>query len=183
MNSQFNYTIKAHPTKYRDVLFRSRLEARYAAFFDLMRFDEEGFLNNLHDHVTFHGCYRGFDWEYEPIDLEGWSPDFRVSIPWWPRVDGVSDMVDLLIEVKPYSSIEEFKGHPCLRYPNGVSSDGKRIPAMASAAFGITPHVSFWISTLPGWKSEFCLGCFFQKHEIDRMWKLAGNKTQWHPNR
>ena len=46
--------IKAHPTKYKDVTFRSRLEATWAAFFDLA----------------------GIKWQYEPIDLEGWVPDF-----------------------------------------------------------------------------------------------------------
>lgn len=42
------------PTMYEDVLFRSRLEARWAAFFDKL----------------------GWKWEYEPFDLAGWIPDF-----------------------------------------------------------------------------------------------------------
>lgn len=44
------------PTKYRGRRYRSRLEARWAAFFDLL------------------------DWryEYEPVDLEGWIPDFAI---------------------------------------------------------------------------------------------------------
>lgn len=46
--------IKAHPTLYAGVTFRSRLEATWAAFFDLS----------------------GIRWDYEPIDLEGWVPDF-----------------------------------------------------------------------------------------------------------
>lgn len=45
---------KARPTTYAGVNFRSRLEARWAAFFDLA----------------------GWRWEYEPVDLVGWSPDF-----------------------------------------------------------------------------------------------------------
>lgn len=48
------YTIKAIPTKYAGVKFRSRTEARWAAFFDLV----------------------GLKWDYEPFDLEGWAPDF-----------------------------------------------------------------------------------------------------------
>lgn len=44
----------AIPTRYAGVQFRSRLEARWAAFFDLME----------------------FDWQYEPIDLDGYIPDF-----------------------------------------------------------------------------------------------------------
>ncbi|MBB2819015.1 UNVERIFIED_ORG: hypothetical protein GGD59_002260 [Rhizobium esperanzae] len=54
------YTIKAIPTLYNNVQFRSRLEARWAAFFDLA----------------------GIEWDYEPFDLDGWAPDFmlRTSI-------------------------------------------------------------------------------------------------------
>lgn len=52
--TEFVYTIKSHPTSYKGVNFRSRLEATWAAFFDL--------------------C--GWEWEYEPIDLPGWTPDF-----------------------------------------------------------------------------------------------------------
>lgn len=41
-------------TTYKSIRFRSRAEARWAAFFDL--------------------C--GWDWSYEPIDLAGYIPDF-----------------------------------------------------------------------------------------------------------
>lgn len=46
--------IAAIPTKYKHVQFRSRLEARWAAFFDLA----------------------GWEWHYEPVDMNGWIPDF-----------------------------------------------------------------------------------------------------------
>jgi hypothetical protein len=49
-------TIHAIPTKYASTQFRSRLEARWAAFFDLV----------------------GWRWEYEPFDLAGWIPDFAL---------------------------------------------------------------------------------------------------------
>lgn len=47
----------AKPTLYRDTMFRSRLEARWAAFFDLA----------------------GWRWDYEPCDFDGWTPDFRLN--------------------------------------------------------------------------------------------------------
>lgn len=53
----FNYTKPAHETKYAGCLFRSRLEATWAAFFDL--------------------C--GMTWVYEPFDIPGWSPDFLLG--------------------------------------------------------------------------------------------------------
>jgi hypothetical protein len=60
----------AIPTVYRDVRFRSRLEATWAAFFDQVR----------------------WPWKYEPIDLNGYIPDF--ILPW----DGLDPV---LVEVKP----------------------------------------------------------------------------------
>ena len=45
------------PTKYNGINFRSRLEARWAAFFDQLK----------------------WEWEYEPIDLNGWIPDFTTN--------------------------------------------------------------------------------------------------------
>ena len=68
----------AIPTTYNGVRFRSRLEAKWAATFDRM----------------------GWLWEYEPIDLNGWIPDFLVqhpkfnSRPW-------------LVEVKPINTDQD----------------------------------------------------------------------------
>lgn len=50
------YTIPAIPTRYNGVNFRSRLEAKWAAFFDLL----------------------GWRWDYEPVDFPGWIPDFVI---------------------------------------------------------------------------------------------------------
>jgi hypothetical protein len=51
------YTIAAIPTLYRGRMYRSRLEARWAAFFDRL----------------------GWAHEYEPFDLGPWSPDFLLT--------------------------------------------------------------------------------------------------------
>jgi hypothetical protein len=53
------YRVAALPTIYRGRQYRSRLEAKWAAFFDLL----------------------GWDHEYEPFDLGSWSPDFLLSSP------------------------------------------------------------------------------------------------------
>lgn len=105
------------------LLFRSRLEARWAAFFDLA----------------------GWKWEYEPIDLNGWTPDFRITFPC--SHSECSGNHTLLVEVKPYYTIEEFANHPCMTYPYGLheaSGITKHVPADASAAFGIDPSVTYW---------------------------------------
>jgi hypothetical protein len=49
--------MKAIPTIYNGQLFRSRLEAKWACFFDMV----------------------GWQWEYEPMDLDGWIPDFLIN--------------------------------------------------------------------------------------------------------
>ena len=61
--------IRAKPTTYKGVRFRSRLEAKWACFFDLA----------------------GWRWEYEPIDTEGWVPDFVLQ----------GDAGNTWVEVKP----------------------------------------------------------------------------------
>lgn len=53
---------KAIVTAYRGYQFRSRLEAKWAVFFDL--------------------C--GWKWSYEPFDLNGWIPDFAIGE--WPTL-------------------------------------------------------------------------------------------------
>lgn len=68
------YTIRAVETWYRGHLFRSRLEATWAAFFDL--------------------C--GWDWEYEPFELDGWLPDFVLL-----------GETRVLVEVKPVFDFPE----------------------------------------------------------------------------
>ena len=50
------YTIPAIPTLYKGRQYRSRLEARWAAFFDLLTWRHE----------------------YEPFDIHGWIPDFLI---------------------------------------------------------------------------------------------------------
>lgn len=146
------YNIKAHPTKYNGVQFRSRLEARWAAFFDLA----------------------GWEWEYEPIDLVGWSPDFKVSFPC-----GHSECPTchtILIEVKPYFSLEKFNGHPCMDYPYGGLGDEK-IPADASACFGANPTVTYWEMVHgPGGGGS---GVLFWEPNAEEIWKQAGNIVQW----
>lgn len=47
----------AHPTVYKGIRFRSRLEARWACYFD----------------------QREWPWTYEPFDLHGYTPDFSSS--------------------------------------------------------------------------------------------------------
>lgn len=63
------------PTTYRGVRFRSRLEARWAMVFSEL----------------------DWRWEYEPIDLNGYIPDFILMFPAGP----------VLVEIKPEFSVPD----------------------------------------------------------------------------
>ena len=149
-----NYNIKAHPTKYNGVQFRSRLEARWAAFFDLA----------------------GWEWEYEPIDLMGWSPDFRVVLP-RSHSECNGDHV-LIVEVKPYSTLEDFAGHPCMDYPFG-GPENRAIPADASACFGANPRTTQWQMVHGAGGGTYSVETWGNM-DVDGLWKQAGNIVQWH---
>ena len=68
----------AIPTLYRGIQFRSRLEARWAACFDGL----------------------GWRWDYEPLDLNGWIPDFALDFPCRFRRP-------IIVEIKPVFRSQE----------------------------------------------------------------------------
>jgi hypothetical protein len=158
MTARFEYRIKAHPTMYNGVQYRSRLEARWAAFFDLI----------------------GWQHEYEPIDLPGWSPDFRVVFPC-----GHSECPShhsLLVEVKPFFELKQFEGHPSNDYL-GCGIGDKWTPELCSSAaqFGANPEVGYWeMGHGAGGGTEFLIDWI--KHlPYSRLWSEAGNAVQWKP--
>lgn len=79
------YDIKAHPTVYEGRQYRSRLEAKWAAFFDRL----------------------GWQYEYEPIDLGAWSPDFSLRGSQGP----------IYVEVKPIDRPDEDTMTKMAQYP------------------------------------------------------------------
>lgn len=157
-----NYAIKARPTRYGGINFRSRLEARWAAFFDLIK----------------------VNWEYEPIDLDCWSPDFRLELPCYHsecRLAFEKTKHILLVEVKPYDCIEDFDGHPCMNYPYGTCHEtGLSIPADASAAFGIHPSITYWEMAHGSGGGDFSLYDWGIDNQ-EWAWKEAGNIVQYKP--
>ena len=66
--------MNAIPTHYNGINFRSRLEAKWARFFDLL----------------------GWNWDYEPVDFDGYIPDFYLH--------GDNPC---FVEVKPAMKLEE----------------------------------------------------------------------------
>lgn len=164
------YTIKAHPTMYKGVQFRSRLEARWAAFFDVA----------------------GWGWEYEPFCIDDWLVDFRVEYEcsWRPQRKGGSyTNHTMLIEVKPVYDIKEFdaeyiqiqkkydeiKWLPDAEFPTLPPT----LPGNTQcvALFGINPTVTSWED------SCFCKGGRVDIVEKDwrAIWVEAGNRTMYKP--
>ncbi len=70
--------IAAIPTTRNGIRFRSRLEAKWSAFFDAA----------------------GWRWSYEPLDLNGWIPDFVLHLD-----------KPILVEVKPALTEDELRAH------------------------------------------------------------------------
>lgn len=70
--------IEAIRTEYNGVMFRSKLEAHWARFFDAVN----------------------IEWEYEPTALPGWIPDFLIAGHWLAEVKPVP-MVSLMAADDP----------------------------------------------------------------------------------
>ena len=166
----------AIPTWHAGVKFRSRLEARYAAWFD--------------------AC--GVDWLYEPFDLDGYIPDFiigktalvevkpalgveelhaaadKVWASGW--MDG-KDSFAMVVGVTPGTSLATFR-----------RANGKTARVVHNHSMWVLPYADdithefagaeFWSAVGPngeaprlGWSSP----------TLDSKWLDAGNTVQWHP--
>lgn len=83
-NKDIYKQIKPKPTKYKGRLYRSRLEARFAIYFEL----------------------NGWTAEYEPLDFIKWSPDFLVTTNEGYKFLVEIKPLDSMFEIKKY--IKEF---------------------------------------------------------------------------
>ena len=189
------YTIAARETFYKGIRFRSRLEARWAAFFEIIQ----------------------WKWKYEPVDLQSWTPDFWVAFPcghsecrflslvetrplcidpecackhpfdedaqyrhrhWDECHFAKSFHHELYVEVKPYHSIEQFKDHIVWNFIHeGENFSCPPHPAM----FGIDPFVVGWQmihGAGGGWEDRLSN---WTDCSVEEMWIEAGNIVQWRP--
>lgn len=154
--------MKAIPTRYKGMMFRSRLEARWAAFFDEL----------------------GLSWEYEPMDLDGWCPDFGISAK-------TGDFI--LVEIKPVPLVQHHH-MPVAILPKDVTAFKKA-----------TAHTDEWWVLLCGLAPNDCADFFgigtlldksgstngedfsrwFQVKDAisekatDELWHRACSKVQW----
>lgn len=94
-NYQYKGKFKPIPTTYKGVKFKSKLEAQWAAFFDLC------------------DCF----WEYEPNTASGafdqWRPDFKLRLTYqWIESKQAHFYLDFYMEVKPCDLVP---------FPDGVA--------------------------------------------------------------
>lgn len=170
------YEIAAIPTTYRGVQFRSRLEAKWASFFD----------------------HLGIHWEYEPLDLNGWIPDFAIVLP-------KNTKQITLIEVKPLEFIAPTQAtidkiSRALKIPDYHSDNlgfllylafERYVPVIVGAwpaIYGL--HCCWgnpvdetriglgWTPAVGGWQVDFDL-LSVSPQVIKKAWRKATNRAQW----
>lgn len=108
------------PAIYDGLVFRTRLEAQWAAFFDLA----------------------DWSWWANPAPVNNWQPDFKVSFKCGHSE--CSGKHTLFLSVLPLSSLESFRDHPCMTHSYGVRDEHGQWFADGGAAFGNSPEVTSW---------------------------------------
>jgi hypothetical protein len=97
--------MKARPTEYKGVRYRSKSEAMFARFLEL-ELDERRYMGS-HKGPWFNNGLNngasGFIYEPESLEVDGWKPDFLVHQTWERIVQGYSLPVTdyQIIEYKP----------------------------------------------------------------------------------
>ncbi len=75
----------------------------------------------------------GWRYEYEPYDLSGWIPDFALF-----------GAEEILVEVKPYSSLKEFDTGNLLTALRDTEKWGKEILLLGSTLMATTNTIAVW---------------------------------------
>ena len=92
----------AIPCQYKGINFRSLLEARWAYFFDKL----------------------GWTWQYEPFEMDGYIPDFLVTLP--------LDIWSVVVDVKPFFTLD---------YQKNVIEKSKLYGEQYTLLFASTPSI------------------------------------------
>jgi hypothetical protein len=176
-----DYTIAAIETKYGGVRFRSRLEAKWAAMFDLL----------------------GWDWTYEPCDFNGWIPDFAIHgkalvyvevkpVDQFPsdvaiQLDSSGCSVEmLLVGLRPFDN--EYHDRPMLGWMTENESGFRCGWDLAPFGRWSDGGNAIGFCHCDGQFNDRISGHYDGGHwgdgavtfsEINGMWREAGNRTRW----
>lgn len=179
------------PTTYRRAEFRSRLEARWASFFDLI----------------------SWKWTYEPLDADGYIPDFLIhgGRPLFIEVGNCILQDDFVAKSKKPNGAVDQLGHDVLVVGINPLAD---IPANGEVGAGwLADYFPATDETEPvyGWSTGRWVVCptcrgygvnsldqhFVvrpcghyhggkslpepDRYQLDALWNHAGSVTQWKP--
>lgn len=166
------------PTTYRQTRFRSRLEARWAAFFDLI----------------------GWRWTYEPFDTDGWIPDFLLegTIPLLVEVGPCSTLDEFKAKAEKPAA---WFGHPTLILGISPIVLDDNVPGLMTNSTRLCPQdVPYWMQCDQHLEDPFLttvrvytdviggvcghgIGQPVAGHRLFDLWASAGNQVQWKPRR
>lgn len=182
--------MQSYPTIYKGVRYRSRLEAKWAAFFDLL----------------------GWRHQYEPFDLKGWIPDFlirgykEVLVEVKP-IGNIEEfeqpkVLNALVRSDRYGTELLVVGHTIFR---ADESEGMSGPAIGWLGEFYENNASnsleaYWFAKAilnknPKWGFFHALGSYEDRitgihegdhhliiptdEEVQLLWAEAGNEVQW----
>lgn len=170
------------PTTYRGTRFRSRIEARWAAFFDALK----------------------WPWTYEPIDLAGYIPDFLLGFDAAPLLVEVKpeNEREALAQHLPRIAASGWPGEALivgasiweLEVPHPLlGALARPVAAPWGTEWELGEARSFWCiscgapSVLDAIGSWHCRSCGEpERHigsmgegELAELWAGAGNRVQW----
>jgi hypothetical protein len=166
------------PTKYDGVVFRSRLEARWAAFFDRVQ----------------------WPWEYEALELRGYLPDFILRFPHAPilaevkpaltldglrvatkKIDRSGWQGEALVLGARFDEFMQILFGEIDAAPDGFSrvwGEGLIFRCLRCDRLSVLPQFG-------SWHCRQCGSALGNAHVADwhpgTEWLDAGNQTQWRP--
>lgn len=147
--------IKAIPTEYGGIRFRSRLEARWAAMFDKL----------------------GWKWHYEPLDFDGYIPDFLLQFARDEEWGGIPK--EIFVEVKPVTA------HAILLSEHFEKAFVAGVPnLLAVGAYPFGPVLGIFSDSpadrYHGITTHLCENCekFNPFVEADREWAAGGTSNR-----
>ncbi|EII3443232.1 TPA: hypothetical protein GRI96_23975 [Vibrio parahaemolyticus] len=134
-------------TVYNGLKFDTELEAIWASFFDLA----------------------GWQWWYNPVSIDNWQPDFKVTFPCSHSECGGSHT--LLVSVVATDDIKSMSKHPSLSHSFEVRDEQQKIVADGGALLGLSPSISKWeIAHGSGGGLE---DIFFRVQNANELWQKA----------
>ncbi len=149
--------IPAIPTTYGGVHFRSRLEARFAALFDLHK----------------------LRWEFEALDQRGWIPDFVLFLD-LPVLVECKPAVDHAGFKKAQRKAERSNTeYPVLIVGASLCLTDDEPDLLARCRE--TPDSGWRACTRLTWPESWGTCPFLDSQRLFEAWRAAGNASQWLP--